>query len=348
MMKFHPLSFGIISAVLFGIGTPLSKVLLGDVQPVQLAGILYLGGGSSLLLYRILRSGKERIIQPLSRKESLSLAGSIILGGILAPVSLLIGLSMRSAAESSLLLNFEASATVLIAGMVFKEYIGRRVAWMTAIITLGIIILSFDPTQRFLLSPGSIMIVLATILWGLDNNLARNVSGADPTFIVMVKGLCAGTFSFALSLVLGNDIPPVGSIAFGAAVGIVSYGFSLLFFMLSLRESGSARTGAMFATAPFAGAFASIIIFQNVPSWQFMLALPLMIIGLILLFKESHSHLHGHESIEHVHYHGHTDPHHKHGHGPGRHSHPHVHTKVVHDHPHMPDIHHRHLHNKIK
>ncbi|MDG6225963.1 MAG: DMT family transporter [Candidatus Thermoplasmatota archaeon] len=208
-MKVHPLLFGIAAAVLFGSSTPISKLFLDRISPLQLAGTLYLGAGLCLLVYRGVRSlsgsGYPRPL--LGRKGNLSLVGSIIFGGILAPISLLVGLSTSSAAETSLLLNFEAVATVLLAATVFREHIGKRTSLVVVLFTAGSIVLTIDPSERLMLSPGALLIILSCVFWGLDNNLSRNISGSDPTYVVMVKGLVAGTFSLALSLVLGHGIP---------------------------------------------------------------------------------------------------------------------------------------------
>jgi drug/metabolite transporter (DMT)-like permease len=347
-MRLHPLSFGIASAILFGLSTPLSKLLVEEMSPLQLSGILYLGGGGSLLIYRMIAGSRGERSPPvhLGKKGTLLLAGSILFGGILAPLAVLIGLKTTSAASSSLLLNFEAAATVMLAGIVFREYVGRRVVLITVLITIGAIVLSFDPSERLLFSVGAIAIILSCIFWAMDNNLSRGLSGGDITYYVMVKGLIAGSFSFILSLILGYGLPSIGIAVLSLLLGALSFGLSMALYMMSLRNVGAARTGALFAVAPFAGVFFSLIIFRGVPGWQFLIALPLMIAGLVLLFRESHEHTHEHERIAHSHHHEHDD-HHRHGHERGiHHTHPHEHEREVHSHPHTPDIHHRHVHRK--
>jgi drug/metabolite transporter (DMT)-like permease len=209
--------------------------------------------------------------------------------------------------------------------------------------TAGALVLSFDPSERLLVSAGAVLIVLSCVFWALDNNISRTLSGDDPSFYVMVKGLTAGSFSFILSLLLGNGLPPAAYLLSGLLLGALAYGFSLALFMLSLRQVGAARTGTVFALSPFAGVAFSLLIFRTLPGWQFAAALPLMAVGFAFLLWETHTHPHVHEEVVHEHSHA-QDEHHGHGHEGRVHAHEQCHDPVAHSHPHMPDMHHRHQH----
>jgi drug/metabolite transporter (DMT)-like permease len=338
----------LLAAVLFGASAPLSKLLLGDVPPVFMAAFLYLGSGTGITLIKLLqgaRPGSQREAR-LERADLLWLAGAIISGGIAAPIVLMFGLQNTPASTASLLLNFEGVSTTFIALLVFKEAIGGR-AWVAILaITLGSVFLSTNFTSGWGLSPGALGILLACILWGVDNNFTRNISGKDPLAIVAWKGLLAGVFSFFLALVLGNRVPPLTSILAIMLVGWVCYGFSTMLFIQSLRGLGAARTSALYATAPLAGVLLSIFIFGEIPSLVFVLAAFLMVGGAFLLINEQHEHFHVHSAQIHAHSHDHTDASHQHASQPGAHAHDHEHPTEAHTHDHMPDIHHRHGHDE--
>jgi drug/metabolite transporter (DMT)-like permease len=274
------------------------------------------------------------------------LAGAIISGGILAPIILMISLQNTPASTASLLLNFEGVGTTLIALLFFKEAISRRAWTAILVITLASIFLSANFEGGFGLSLGALGIILACVLWGVDNNFTRNISGKDPLAIVAWKGLVAGTFSFFLALFLGNTLPSVPTILYTLLLGFVSYGLSTMLFIRSMRGLGAARTSALYGTAPLAGVLLSIVIFGEFPSFTFIIAAILMIGGALLLVNEHHSHTHRHTALIHEHSHSHEDP--SHGHDDANadeaHSHEHEHPAEEHEHDHMPDIHHRHGH----
>ena len=190
--------------------------------------------------------------------------------------------------------------------------------------------------------------VAACVLWGVDNNLSRRISGKNPVTIAAVKGLVAGLFSLTLTLVRGMPLPDLRTCLLAMVLGLASYGVSIALFIYAMRGLGAARTGALFATAPFIGTAMSFAMFRDRPNLQFFLALPLMVVGAALLLDERHSHRHAHEALEHEHRHRHDDEHHGHAHPPEteavEHSHRHVHVPVEHEHPHLPDEHHRHGH----
>jgi drug/metabolite transporter (DMT)-like permease len=334
------------SAVLFGAATPLSKLLLGSVDPWLLAGILYLGAGIGLAIVHYGRGAMaiETSEAPLRRSDIPWLAAVVLFGGMLGPVLLMFGLSMTSAASGSLLLNLEGLATMGIAWLVFRENVDRRLLLGAGAILAGAFVLPWQGAAR--LDIGGLLIAGACLSWGIDNNLARRLSSADPMQMAMIKGLVAGSTNLVVALVLGASLPPIGLIAGGALVGFLAVGVSLVMFMLGLRHLGVARTGAYFSLAPFIGALISLVIFRDGFTIQLVIAGALMAVGLYLHLAERHEHEHQHEILEHEHSHVH-DEHHQHHHsGPVTepHSHWHRHETMSHKHPHYPDLHHRHGH----
>jgi drug/metabolite transporter (DMT)-like permease len=340
-----PLALG--SAVLFGASTPLSKLLLGTIDPWLLAGMLYLGAGIGLAIVHRARAlvGLDGVEAPLARADIPWLIAVILFGGVLGPLLLMFGLSLTTAASGSLLLNLEGLATMAIAWLVFRENVDRRLLLGAAAILCGAILLSWNGAGLSL-DRGSLLIAGACLAWGIDNNLTRKLSSADPVQIAMIKGLAAGATNLALALSLGASLPSLGLTAAAALVGFLGVGISLVFFMLGLRHLGTARTGAYFSLAPFIGALLSITLFRDAITPQFLSAGLLMAFGLWLHLAERHDHEHSHEALEHDHAHIH-DEHHTHSHdGPVTepHSHWHRHEPMRHKHPHYPDLHHRHSH----
>ncbi|MCD5408491.1 EamA family transporter [Candidatus Bipolaricaulota bacterium] len=337
-------SEALVAAGLFALSAPLSKLLLGEVEPIPLAGLLYLGAGLATGISLPFRNPEAR----LRRGDFPWLLGATLAGGVLAPIALLYGLKGTPAATASLLLSFESVATAFIAAVLFGEFVGRR-AWTALLfMTVGGTILGVS-REGWGFSPHALLVLLACGLWGLDNNLTRLVSLKDPRAIVAVKGLLAGGFSLGLALALGKSLPGASPAVLGLILGGVSYGMSILLFVRALRELGAARTGALFGLSPFLAAAFSLLIFRAQPEIQFLLALPLIAAGSYLLFSERHEHEHIHGRLAHEHLHRHDDGHHQHPHPAGvsparAHSHFHVHRPEVHCHPHAPDIHHRHLH----
>ncbi len=347
-----PIAFAILSATLFGLSTPFAKLLVSDIPPVALAGLLYLGAFLGLGAYYVLRqivSGQHAPSRNAMRKSDLPwLAGAIISGGILAPISLMLGLTLISGFSASLLLNMEGVATAIIATMLFKERLGRRLIIALVCVTAAGVLLSWDPSQGTWNIVGFLLLILAGLGWGLDNNLTRNICGRDPVHIALAKGGLAGSASMALAIVLGFDISIDAQILWALVLGGLSYGASLVFFVLALQGLGASRTGIFYSLGPFVGAVVSILVLREWLGWVVLPALALMTIGVLALVYERHSHEHGHQEMAHTHIHTHRDPSHDHCHSePVRepHNHEHTHEAVVHDHVHWPDIHHRHTHD---
>ncbi|MBU4189729.1 MAG: DMT family transporter [Candidatus Thermoplasmatota archaeon] len=344
--------FIIISASLFGISTPLAKILVKDISPVALAGFLYLGAFAGLSLYSaVIKTESDKKAVSLERKDFPWLAGAILTGGIIGPISMMMGLRLVSGFSASLLLNLEGIATAIIAVFFFKENAGKRL-WLALIcMIIAGIFLTWDPTQGRFNIVGPLFIIFAMVCWGIDNNLTRSISDKDPVQISKIKGFVAGTISLSLALFLGIRISLDFTIAFALLLGSFSYGISLVFFIKALEGLGSSRTGAFFSFAPFIGAIASLIILREWIGWVMFPAAGLMLIGVWLICSEKHLHTHLHKTVIHTHLHNHRDMHHLHEHSGAfhePHTHEHTHIELSHIHVHWPDTHHRHEHRTCR
>jgi drug/metabolite transporter (DMT)-like permease len=341
--------YALLAAALFGASTPFAKLLIGDLSPVLLGGLLYLGSGLGLGVARLVRD-RGWTSSGLARGEWPWLLGAIFFGGVMGPVALLVGLAHTSGSTASLLLNLEAVLTALIAWLVFRENADRRIVLGMAAIVAGSVVLSWPqgPTGASDWA-GPLAVAAACVCWAIDNNLTRKVSASDALFIASSKGLMAGAFNTVLALALGAALPGTSTVLTTMLVGLLGYGVSLVLFVLALRGLGTARTGAYFSTAPFLGAALALLLLGEHPTPAFGLAAALMGLGVYLHLTEQHTHVHTHEPMAHSHRHVH-DAHHQHAHDfaweAGRpHTHWHEHTAITHKHPHFPDIHHRHAHD---
>jgi drug/metabolite transporter (DMT)-like permease len=344
-----PILSALAAAALFGASTPFAKLLLSGIQPVVLAGLLYLGSGVGLWVIRLIRD-RGLVTLHLRSTEWLYFFGAIVFGGVLAPVLLLWGLKQIPAGDASLLLNLEAVLTALLAWVVFHENADRRIVIGMTLIVAGGATLAWPakgityPTAGL----GILAVSGACLCWALDNNLTRGVSSADAFFLAGTKGLVAGLTNLCLAFALHAPPPALGATAEALLVGFVGYGISLVLFVLALRGLGSARTGAYFSTGPFFGAAVAIILLHEPTNPVFWLAAGLMAAGVWLHLTERHAHEHVHEHLIHTHRHRH-DVHHRHIHlfnwdGKEPHSHEHEHVPMAHSHAHYPDVHHRHRH----
>lgn len=335
-----------MAALLFGAGTPVAKLLLVDAGPWMLAGLLYLGSGVGLGMYRLIRrSPRVR----LARRELLPLAGAVFFGGLVGPVLLMFGLLGMPASGASLLLNAEGVATALLAWFVFRENVDRRVALGMAAIVAGAVVLSWPGQADFAGLWPSLAILGACLAWGVDNNLTRMVALHDATWLAAVKGLVAGPVNLAIAFLLGAALPPLAHIGAAMLTGLLAYGVSLVLFIVALRHVGTARAGAYFSIAPFFGAVLAIALGDPL-TIPLLIAGALMALGVWLHLTERHSHVHTHPTLEHDHWHTHPDLHHEHVHAEPvpagtRHRHPHAHAELTHTHEHYPDSHHRHAHD---
>ncbi len=307
----------LLSAALFGASTPLAKLLLGAVDPWMMAGLLYLGAGIGLAAIHLSRQVLRlpAIEASLRRSDLPWLALVILAGGIFGPLLLMFGLSRTQASGASLLLNLEGLASMGIAWVVFRENVDRRLLLGAGAILAGAVLLSWQGQASF--RWGAVLIAAACLCWGIDNNLTRRLSSADPVQIAMLKGLVAGAVNFSLAQVHGAALPGAGTILAAGAVGFLGYGVSLALFVLGLRHLGTARTGAYFSLAPFVGAVLAVLLLGEPLSARLLLAGGLMGLGLWLHLSERHDHEHVHEALEHEHRHTH-EAHHQHAHAPGR------------------------------
>src|SRR5450830_266591 len=342
--------YALISAALFGISTPAAKALVGAIDPIVLAGLLYCGAGIGVAMLRRVGLAFQA---PANREQSLRrqdipwLAGAIAAGGIAGPILLMTGLARTDAAAASLLLTLEGAATALMAWFIFHENFNRRVALGMALLVAGAAVLAWSGTPTLASIVGPVAIIGACIMWALDNNLTRKVSLADPLQIVELKGLVAGPVSVMIGLWAGGSLPGASDALLAGVVGFLGYGVSLALFVVALQHLGAARTGAYFSTAPFLGAVLALSLGEPFTA-GLLTAGALMAVGVWLHLTERHSHAHLHPEMEHDHEHTHDD-HHQHTHdvtvtAGTTHRHLHRHAQQEHRHAHYPDAHHQHRH----
>lgn len=348
--------YAVFAAVLFGLSTPFSKILLNFISPMLMATFLYLGAGLGMLILRSLRSlrNKEKKESTISSKE-LPYTLSMILLDIAAPILLMIGLTSTNSSTISLLMNAEIVATTIIARIFFKESIGKRLWIAISFIIVASCFLSLSSTNNIVFSPGALFCILACLCWGLENNCTRMMSLKDPSQIVIIKGISSGIGSLVVAYFFGDWFLTASFIPFAMGLGFVSYGLSIFFYVFAQRKLGAARTSSFYATAPFIGVLLSIMLLKEEITWNFIIGLVLMIIGTYFVISENHIHTHLHRNFVHDHRHSHNDGHHGHKHPQDEpalengsideeHTHNHKHNEQEHSHKHTPDLHHDHSH----
>lgn len=335
------------AAVLFGLSTPLAKLLLNGMSPLLLAGLLYTGSGVGLASILVFRAtiNRSSIVWPRGSSVGWLLAAALF-GGAIGPYLLMQGLARTDSATASLILNLEGVFTALLAWFVFHESFDRRILLGMAFIIAGGVALSMGPAQTSEIL-GPLLIAGACLAWSVDNNLTRKVSINDAMLIACTKGLAAGPLNILFAVRSGAQLPDTVQLIQAGLLGFVGYGMSLTLFVIALRHVGAARTGAYFSVAPFLGAALAVVLGAPL-TIVLMIAGLLMGIGVWLHLTERHRHLHRHEPLEHEHLHTH-DSHHQHSHRlkgltEEPHSHLHTHEPLEHVHAHFPDAHHRHKH----
>jgi drug/metabolite transporter (DMT)-like permease len=340
----------LLSAILFGISPVACKAIVGQMPAPLLAGLLYLGSGLGLT-GAVLRQGTGAltVLASLSLRRWATLAGAILAGGVAAPLFLAYGIIHGTAAEVSLLLNFETVATTLLAWMIFREHIGARV-WLGKVFIVGAsILVVLTGSGQVKLSISGLSVLIACLLWGIDNNLTRELETIPASLLACLKGWSAGIFNVLLAIFLFGSQVTALQVSGALLIGAFSYGASLVLFIHALREIGSARTSTWFASGPFIGAVLSILVLGERPPGAYWLAALVMLPGMFLLYGEAHRHSHRHERLAHGHPHVH-DEHHLHEHrkeaAKQKHDHHHLHETITHSHVHWPDIHHRHGHRR--
>lgn len=339
-----PMAWCVLAALLFGASTPASKPLLEHFSPLLLSGLLYLGAALAVAPWALRNLGALR---RSSRQNLLRLGGAVLFGGIVGPVLLLTGLSMASAASVALWLNLETVATALLARYFFREHLGPRTWIAVGLIMLASIGLSGASLGSVL--PG-LLVAVACLAWGLDNNLTAVIDQFTPAQITFAKGIVAGSVNTAVGLII-VPAPPFDVALLGTALGIgaLAYGVSILLYVAGAQQLGATRSQLIFSTAPAWGiGLAWVALGEPVHATQ-LVAAGLMVIAIWVWQSEEHAHLHSHVTTAHTHWHSHDDRHHDHSHG-GReetetwHSHLHEHAASKHEHTHRPDLHHRHDH----
>lgn len=275
----------ILAAAFYALNAPLSKLLLNETPPTMMAAFLYLGAGCGMLLLKLAGSGKGRKEQRLTRKE-LPYTAAMVLLDIAAPIALMAGIAKTSAANASLLNNFEIVATSLIAFLIFREPISRKLWLGIGLVTLSSFILSAGDVAEVSLSAGSLLVLLACVCWGFENNCTKMLSSKDPVQIVVIKGIFSGLGALLIALAVGERLPGMRSILCALALGFVAYGLSIALYIYAQRELGAAKTSAYYAVSPFIGVAMSLLIFAEMPSISFMVALLVMLAGTWVVTNE--------------------------------------------------------------
>lgn len=283
MKKSIPILFAVLAALFYSVNAPLAKVLLSDMDSTMMAALLYLGAGVGMLILSLVRKvrGGEGMETSLTKKDLPYTAAMIVLD-IAAPISLMAGLATTNSESVSLLNNFEIVATSLIALLIFKERIRLRLAFAIVLITIASMLLSFEDISSLSFSPGSILTLLASVFWGFENNCTRMLSKKDPLEIVMVKGFGSGLGALLVALILGCRLPSLNAALASLALGFVSYGLSIFFYVYAQRYLGASKTSAYYAISPFLGVLLSLLIFKEIPDASFWIALAIMAVGTYL------------------------------------------------------------------
>ena len=286
MQKRRAIIYAFLAAVFYAVNVPFSKLLLKYVGSTTMAALLYLGAGLGIGILSLFNKNERQEAERLSKKDLPFVIGMIVLD-IAAPIFLMLGISQGSSANASLLGNFEIVATTVIALFIFKEAVSRRLWAAIALITLSSILLSFDGMDSFRFSYGSLFVLLATVCWGFENNCTRNISSKSTYEIVVLKGIFSGLGSLAIALIKGEAMPQFQYIAAAMLLGFVAYGLSIFLYVRAQNTLGAAKTSAYYAVAPFIGTFLSFLFFQEALSWMYLLALVVMILGSVLVVKDT-------------------------------------------------------------
>lgn len=340
---FGPMGWCVVSAILFGVSPTACRRLLDVMDPIALAALLYLGAGIGTLPMSIRKGLRPKKIP---RTDAFRLLGAIFMGGVLGPIFLMKGIESAGAGTSSLLLNFETVATVLLGFLFFKEHIGKSVGIASGLIVVAGCWLGFP--GQLTLHPGVLWVIGACFCWGMDNHLTAVIDQITPAQSTCIKGLCAGTFNVLLAVALSQSFGDTTSMAGALLIGAVCYGLSIVLYIASAQQLGATRSQMIFATAPYFGLFTAWIFLAEPVLISQVGAAALMALALFFLHREQHAHAHTHTSTKHTHLHHHADDHHDHNHSQaprtvfGWHAHPHAHAEETHTHEHRSDIHHRH------
>ena len=296
----------ILAAALYAINVPISKLFIEHVGTTMMAGLLYLGAGIGMSIYVGITKlvGKDRKKESLTRKDLPYTIAMVILD-IVAPILLMIGIVNTNSANVSLLNNFEIVATSLIALIIFKEVISRKLWIAIGLVVVASVILSFEGMGAFLFNKGSLFVLGACICWGFENNCTKMISNKSSEEIVIIKGIFSGLGSLIVALIVGESIPSLVWILGALVLGFVSYGLSINFYIMAQKDLGAAKTSAYYSVAPFLGVAFSMLLIGERPNWQFYLALLIMIVSTVIMVKDTIELQHTHEH-EHTHTHEHV------------------------------------------
>ncbi len=339
--------YAIVAAALYAINVPFSKILLNYVEPTMMAAFLYLGAGLGLFVYGVVSkaTGKATSTEPLTKKELPYTIAMVVLD-IIAPILLMFGIISSSAANVSLINNFEIAATSLIALFIFKEAISNRLWIAIALVTIASVILTFDGAGSLEFNIGSLFVFGACLCWGFENNCTKMISNKSSVEIVVIKGTFSGLGSLIVALMIGESLPSVLWILCALLLGFVAYGLSIHFYIMAQKDLGAAKTSAYYSIAPFLGVAFGMSILGERPKIQFYIALIVMIISTYFMIKDTielqhthehnHTHTHEHSHGDTVHTHEHTHTHtHTHIHGEDSDNHEHNHKTMSHEHLHF-------------
>ena len=295
--------YALLAAIFYAINTPFSKILLADVPATFMAAFLYMGAGVGVGILYLFHIKKEDKTERLTKKDLPYAIGMIVLD-IFAPIFLMMGISIGSASNASLLGNFEIVATTVIALLLFQETVSGKLWTAIALITLSSLILSFEGSESVQFSYGSLFVLLATVCWGLENNCTRKISDKSTYQIVVLKGFFSGGGSLLIAFLMGEPRPTINVILSAMLLGFVAYGLSIFLYVRAQRDLGAAKTSAYYAVAPFIGAFFSFILIGERLTWMYFAALVCMLIGSAFVVydtvakKHIHKHMH---TIQHTH-----------------------------------------------
>ena len=318
----------ILAAALYAINVPLSKFLIVNVSPTMLAGFLYLGAGVGIgVLLGIKKTQKKLTDEQWLDKKDLPYTIAMIVLDIAAPIFLMFGIASTNSANVSLINNFEIVATSVIALVIFKEKISKRMWTAIILVMVSSVILSFEGTEAFVFNKGSLFVLCACICWGIENNCTRSISDKSSEEIVLLKGIFSGIGSIIIAFIIGEKLPKITYIIAVMLLGFVSYGLSINFYIMAQKDLGAAKTSAFYSVAPFLGVGFSFIILGERPALQFYIAFVIMIISTLIMIKDTlgnekiyngyvHTHQHMHGDVVHTHEHRHYvyNPMHIHNH----------------------------------
>lgn len=349
--KYRAILFAIIAAFLYALNTPISKKLLEHVDETMMAAMLYLGAGIGIFLLGVVENFAKKSVkkEKLTKKELPYTIGMIILD-IIAPILLMMGIKVSTSANVSLLNNFEIVATSMIALVIFKEVISKKLWYSIIMVTVASILLGFEGKGVFDFNIGSLFVIGACICWGFENNCTRMISNKNAMEIVVIKGICSGMGSMIIALTIGEKFPEISYILAVLVLGFFAYGLSIYFYILAQKDLGAAKTSAYYSVAPFLGVILCMVINGERPAVQFYIAFLIMVFATVLMIKDSielqhthnhvhhHSHEHSHGDLVHTHEHSHSHSHlHIHGEdekGHSEHSHE-EHDLEGHNHTHI-------------